>query len=196
MSERELPDSYWRACLKAAYDAFSLGVYCQGWYDENKVFHKRTEWQDGHNAANDKVRERWFCYLAKCLDPTPAFAMQIELVASGLCFWGGENDDQLEFLCSDMFAWGCADAERITDEDLSSVYELWKTDPEWGLDKWVLRKRNEQPQAPVKRLMIDAGVWDQSLEALPENLYDKACLTTHPDCSIHQAAATERGTGG
>ncbi len=84
-------------------------------------------------------------------------------------------------LCSDIFAWGCADAEQLVFNDYENpseiieLYKLWKENNRWGSTKWCCLKRNEQPQKPVKDKMIKENYWDETLEVLPENKYDKAC---------------------
>jgi hypothetical protein len=80
--------------------------------------------------------------------------------------------------CSDVMAWGCSDAESILSNDNSpnseiiSLYKLWKKNKSFGSVKWVCLKRNQQPQAPLKKMMIEKGAWDEELEALPPNQYD------------------------
>lgn len=82
---------------------------------------------------------------------------------------------------NDVFAWGCADAESISnsdgdaDSEIISLYKLWKENNNWGPIKWLCLKRNQQPQNPIKRDMSKSGYWDEQLESLPENGYDKAC---------------------
>ena len=61
--------------------------------------------------------------------------------------------------CSDVFAWGCADAEEIDFRDLESLYRLWIRDPVWGSTVWCIKKRKELPQTPVVKSMREAG-WD------------------------------------
>lgn len=76
---------------------------------------------------------------------------------------------------SDFFSWGCADGEDITLDELPALFKLWQ---KWGADgviKWACIKRNEQPQSPVVKSMKKDGHWDDELEALPENGYDRIC---------------------
>lgn len=79
---------------------------------------------------------------------------------------------------SDIFAWGSADGEPIKTADgdpgseIIALYKCWKENEQWGFAKWLCLKRNEQPQRPVKEKMIESGVWNDQLEALPENYYD------------------------
>ena len=84
---------------------------------------------------------------------------------------------------NDLFAWGVADAEEIEfdddvgDEDsVAGLYGLLKlhlADRHWGWARWACIKCDEQPQGPVREAMERAGVWDEVLAALPENVCDK-----------------------
>lgn len=95
------------------------------------------------------------------------------------CNTGTFNDEKTVCLfvnCSDVFAWGCADAEAFTTSDIPAIWKLYHENQNYGTAKWCCLKRNMQPQAPVKQRMIEHGVWDDAMEALPENRYDKLRL--------------------
>lgn len=83
---------------------------------------------------------------------------------------------------NDVFCWGCADAEPISNNDgeyPSEIMDLYKQhikNNKWGLEKWVCLKRNMQPQFAIKRDMIADNFWDIELESLPKNIYDKQKL--------------------
>lgn len=88
----------------------------------------------------------------------------------------GDKADETVVLfvnCNDLFAWGCADAESLTRDEIEEVYKAWKADPSWGIDKWCCRKRRQQPQDPVIEQMKEAGVWDEDMEKLPKNFDDR-----------------------
>lgn len=100
-----------------------------------------------------------------------------ESVALADMLWSGEvisvmgiaaGDPTLALLlnCSDTFAWGCADAEPITLEDLPALYTAWQTGV-YGTTSWVCKKRGRRPQAPLEKRMREAGAWDDEMEALP-----------------------------
>lgn len=80
-------------------------------------------------------------------------------------------------IANDVFAWGCADAECISNSDgdenseIYSLYKLWKENNDWGAIKWLCLKRNEQPQKPIIESMKKDGYWDDTLEKLPPNYY-------------------------
>lgn len=77
-------------------------------------------------------------------------------------------------ICNDVFMWGCADAEAILNDELKPLFMMWHENNTWGPVRWICIKRNEKPQGPIVRDMKAAGVWDDVLEALPENYVDAA----------------------
>jgi hypothetical protein len=95
----------------------------------------------------------------------------------------GKKSDNTEWTtciyvgCNDVFAWACADGESIRNSDgglnseIISLYKLWKENNLYGPVKWVCVKRNQQPQPPLKKMMQDAGYWDNTLETLRANDY-------------------------
>ena len=77
--------------------------------------------------------------------------------------------------CNDVFAWGCADAESLTLEELPGLFKLFEVCDITASTIWVCKKRKEKPQAPVVDWLKEHNGWDAELEALPENQYDKRC---------------------
>ena len=63
----------------------------------------------------------------------------------------------ISVICSDIFAWGCADAEDISHGDLENVAKAHIKDPMWGIAAWCISKRKQMPQPPVAKAMIEAG---------------------------------------
>lgn len=72
--------------------------------------------------------------------------------------------------CNDLFYWGCADAESITVDEVPELYRTWKK--EGCVDKWCCKKRNMQPQEPIKEQMKKDGKWESWMDKLkiPEPL--------------------------
>lgn len=62
--------------------------------------------------------------------------------------------------CNDVFAWGCADAEDITHEEIHGLYTMWLKDPSWGPAIWCIKKRKCKPQEPVEKEIRRLGVWN------------------------------------
>jgi hypothetical protein len=79
---------------------------------------------------------------------------------------------------NDVFAWACADGECITNNDgdnpseIIELYKLWKENERWGTIKWLCKKRNLQPQYPIKKDIMKDGYWDEQLNTLPLNPSD------------------------
>jgi len=75
--------------------------------------------------------------------------------------------------CNDVFIWGCADGESVTMDELPVLFELFELNNTYGPVKWVCIKRNEKPQKPLADQMKAADFWDEEMEKLPDNYYDK-----------------------
>lgn len=88
-------------------------------------------------------------------------------------FFVSSGTVQISVLCSDLFAWGCADCESLPFAEVGALYKAWKVDPKHGVSKWCCVKRNERPQAPIERRWRAEGVWDDTMESLPENAFEK-----------------------
>jgi hypothetical protein len=75
-------------------------------------------------------------------------------------------------ICNDIFAWACADAEDLPCSEIPKLYRMWEKDKIYGPSKWCCVRRNEKPQKPVIECMKKEGVWDDTMEKLPDNSYD------------------------
>ncbi len=73
--------------------------------------------------------------------------------------------------CNDVFAWGCADGEDISPDEIKDLFFMVVENNAWGSLKWCCIKRNERPQIPIEEDMKKAGVWCERMEALPINQY-------------------------
>lgn len=60
---------------------------------------------------------------------------------------GGDGHARAYVMCSDEFAFACADAEQIPDDEIADVYAAWKADGNIGALAWVCIKRNALPFA-------------------------------------------------
>ncbi len=73
--------------------------------------------------------------------------------------------------CNDTFAWACADAECICEDEIEDLYVFCKM-YKFGSDRWVCLKRNEKPQKPLVDMMKKENEWDELMENLLDNQYD------------------------
>lgn len=60
-------------------------------------------------------------------------------------------------ICSDVFAWGCADAENILFSELKDLHEHWRKDKKWGTAVWCMKKRKQWCQGPLEKYLIESG---------------------------------------
>lgn len=74
--------------------------------------------------------------------------------------------------CSDVFAWGCSDAESLEYGELQDLYDHWLKDPSRGATVWCCKKRRQLPQAPVLKSIRSGGLWDMDAMQLAPNGYD------------------------
>lgn len=70
--------------------------------------------------------------------------------------------------CNDLFWWACADAEDLTLSEVPELYMMWKNDKNWGVSKWCCKKRNMQPQLPIREDMKKEGVWEEWMDKLED----------------------------
>ncbi len=62
--------------------------------------------------------------------------------------------------CNDIFVWGSADAESITHNEISELYEMWKKDNKLGPAAWCIKKRKLMPQKPVEEIFKKSEIWN------------------------------------
>lgn len=90
------------------------------------------------------------------------------LLTNSVCFlsnywiereWPAEAQTAINVLviCSDTFAYACADCERLPYDQIEPLYRLWRKDPRWGPTAWAVTRRKERPIPPVVRGLTDAG---------------------------------------
>jgi hypothetical protein len=82
---------------------------------------------------------------------------------------GPAGDTTVLFVnCNDLFVWGSADAEDLPSNEIGALYKAWMADKTWGVSKWCCHRRGWKPQKPIIKLMKEAGVWDDDMEALKD----------------------------
>lgn len=107
--------------------------------------------------------------LARLLIDDIVFANEREYI------WEGKvrgSTTLLYVVCNDIFAWGCADAQDLPNNEIPNLYKMHMADKEWGSAKWCCIQRQQQPQPPVVSGMKKSGSWDEAMEALPSNTLD------------------------
>jgi len=83
-----------------------------------------------------------------------------------------ESSIALYVLCSDTFAYACADAEYIPYVELKNVWLASRS--KWGTTIWCCKRRKMQPIPCVKKNMLADGQWPIELELLPKHPLDKS----------------------
>lgn len=156
--------------LRTAID--SMGIYPQS---INGV--ERTEWQDGWNSALIRIEERHEAFVSWYQSlPEATRSMYKELLTSDSTFHlDVKKDGQVCMLynTSDLFAWGYSCADIIEDDaHLAKIYDAWKKKGHLGVLAWQCKHENQKPQKPMEDWMRNEGVWDDEMEALPQNEYD------------------------
>lgn len=143
------------------------------------------EWTAEHTIL---ATEAWCVFIDRFVEEHPDnHQMESEMIAVLLqaqvlftnSFWmekdwpeAARNLTVLAVNCSDVFAWGCADAERPTYADIPDVYAHWRKDPSWGPAVWCMKRRKEMPQKPVADMIAADGIWMLDEMGLEPNGYD------------------------
>lgn len=96
-----------------------------------------------------------------------------ERVCSFGSVWDSEEENYLGIgvfvNCNDLFYWACADGEIVTHANVENIYRHYVKDPKWGVTIWACKQRGQQPQMPIKKRMIEVGVWTEELEKLKKD---------------------------
>jgi hypothetical protein len=132
---------------------------------------KNEEYEDG------KITVEWEMQGDKEFEKELALSvLLLERVVFINNFWWKEEwekEQQQKFSinvnCSDVFAWGSADAENLDFEELEDLFNHYKKDPEWGAAIWCIKKRGLMPQTAVKEMIEVEGIWDLKRMNLKEN---------------------------
>ena len=148
-------------------DLYSIANEAIGIYPAFFGKNKRTEWQDGWNAYAFKLLDN-VQLISKWLNNHPKKDKITKLLEKdGISIGIHEDEVEITYNSSDIFVWGYADCETITDEMIEDVLEI--VDNRYGLVKYHCRKYNSKPQKPLENKMREDGEWD--LEDLPECSY-------------------------
>ncbi len=74
--------------------------------------------------------------------------------------------------CGDTFAYACSDAEPLPMAEIPVLYKLVRKSLMFGSTIWTMKRRNLKPINPLVERLKKEGLWDEELEALPENRWE------------------------
>ncbi len=74
---------------------------------------------------------------------------------------------------SDVFVWGCADAEELPFSELESLYKHYSKDKSWGSAVWCIKQIGRMPQRPVYEAIQKEGIWDLDTMELKPSIDDE-----------------------
>ncbi len=99
-------------------------------------------------------------------------ALKLLLVADIIeVFEGDDGNIRINVNCNDVFAWALADSQPLTYDGIEQLWNMFNIEGHWGITKWCCIQRQSKPQLPVLNDMKKDGCWDETMEALPENIY-------------------------
>lgn len=75
-----------------------------------------------------------------------------------------KEDISISVICNDVFYLACADAEEIAFNEVLTLYRMVRENPEYGVMKWCILKRNMFPQRVIYDLMNKNNLWDLELK--------------------------------
>ncbi len=146
-----------KLALKAVCDIMTtFGIYPQStseWNSKtNKIINekKRTEWQDGWNAAVMKLSEKLWGLEEKI------GAISDDLALLMIADVGWLDDGKLMLNMNDTFYYA-ADCEEVevTEENIKEIARLFTMYGVSGIDYWVAEKRGYDPEVPKHKLEVE-----------------------------------------
>ena len=153
MTTEELKELAIKNILSTQVD-WSFGVYAKSVTGGDHPYEKRSEWQEGWNAAVFSRSKRqgivtdWFENLSEeCRS-----LVEELLFNESLSLRIHEDSLTMNVNCNDLFYWACADFEDITLEELPELLAAMK-ESKFGDSLWICRKRNMRPQTPYYKFI-------------------------------------------
>lgn len=140
-----------------------LGVYPQSC---NGV--PRTEFGNGWNACLMAMLQKCGVFTAR-LGSLPANV--VSLIENGDIYLAESNGlVTMSVSCSDVFAWGCADGEDISESEIPELERALTESPNHGVALWCARKRKMRPQPAMYEMFTDdeRHLFDAAAEKMPE----------------------------
>lgn len=130
-----------KLAVKAVSDVLmEMGIYPKA-VIEGGVEKKRTEWQDGWNAAVMKLSGEIKTQLEKLEG-----GISDDLALLMITDVGWLEGDQFKLNMNDTFWFACADCEMVNKEDIPKVASLFRNFGYKGLTYWVAEKRGYDPE--------------------------------------------------
>lgn len=162
-------DSIENICVMEWLSICVDSAHCTGW-DK-----KSDEYKLGWKEALDRVIDieldlfDWFKSMSEELR-----SKLITLIEDWSIFVNHRDGNfVLAINCSDLFAYASADAESVSLNEIENFYSFCYDENnkkiEYGSDVYACLKRKEQPIDPVKKQMIERGLWTDELEGLEKN---------------------------
>jgi len=71
--------------------------------------------------------------------------------------------------CSDVFAWGFADAQDIYYDEIDDLYQQYSLNAEYGSSVWSIKKRGMMPQKPMYDQIMSLNIWNLDDMGLKDN---------------------------
>jgi hypothetical protein len=90
----------------------------------------------------------------------------------GEVYKSGGHSVVLSVLCSDIFAYACADAEDLPYDEIPKLYKEHLRNKKWGSTVWCCIRRNQKPLNKRIEQMKADGAWREELDKLPDNAYE------------------------
>lgn len=129
--------------------------------DEETVLAILDQWLAINHESEDGVKKPLFGE-----DVILARLLISEHVLVNSRHWMDADKDKVYVgaICSDVFAWGCADVDELPYNQIRPFYNMIIKDPKWGAAKWSILNCGMMPQKPVYDAMVKAGSWDEELQ--------------------------------
>lgn len=129
----------------------AAGVYPYRVHLSNGEVKERTEWENGWNAAIDKINEYWDALWSWYSHQSPEIQKAVDFFCAeeALSFsFDDEGGVYLLFNMNDTFAYACADAEEVQPEELVKLAGLFVQYNWAALIAWASKKRGYLPIEP------------------------------------------------
>ncbi len=90
--------------------------------------------------------------------------------------------------CSDVFAWGSADAETLPHTEIENLYDHYRLDSAWGPAVWCIKQRGYMPQKPVYDAIQALDIWDLDKLDLEISIDDRIQKRKHEEEKVIQTS--------